>query len=47
VPAGFTVISPLSVSATGGKIWTASMSGSTIELKKSGQIGRASCRERV
>jgi hypothetical protein len=36
VPAGFTVISPLSVSATGGKIWTASESGSTIELKKSG-----------
>jgi hypothetical protein len=36
VPAGFTVISPLSVSATGGKVWIASLSGSTIELEKSG-----------
>ena len=36
VPAGFTVISPLSVSATGGKVWTASLSGSTIELVKTG-----------
>jgi hypothetical protein len=36
IPVGFTVISPLSVSATGGKVWIASVSGSTIELAKSG-----------
>jgi hypothetical protein len=32
VPAGFSAVSSLSVSATGGKTWTASLNGSTVTL---------------